>query len=448
MRQNTHFVSPFSRLRKWVDTTVRELYVFLALLILMPLCRKPTISSYWRNDPLLPTPIFNKYMRRDRFRAVLTFLQFANRDDPPDNYNNDRIWKVREVYEKLMSRYQKYFYPFKRLVIDESLVLFKGRLNFKQYIPSKVHRFGIKVFVLCDCETGYTLNMIVYTGTDIDIPKVPRKDPFGMSGTIVKKMMLPYLGKGHILYTDNWYTSPVLCQFLHDNKTGSCGTVKKTRKFMPKFTSQMTKVDDPASSDEADENNDQQQRRPRQLLRRKKNRYIQREKSGKVLAIKWNDKRAVHLLTTVHKGAIVETDKVHHRTKKRILKPDLVVDYTKNMRLVDKGDSQLSTTECLRKSSKWYIKFFMHLIDRTMLNAYNLWLVKVDMEPTKKLKLRDFVYNVSYQLLEEFGEPTSVNKGRPVEYMPDRIVDGIERHYLVHTEKVNGLRKSGVSCVR
>lgn len=111
---------------------------------------------------------------------------------------------------------------------------------------------------------------------------------------------------------------------------------------MPKSTSQITKVDDPTSSDEADENNDQPPRRKKtQLFRCKKNRDIQREKAGKILAVKWSDKRAVHLLTTVHKGAIVKTDKVHHRTKNGILKPDLVVDYTKNMRLVDKGDSQL-----------------------------------------------------------------------------------------------------------
>ena len=50
-------------------------------------------------------------------------------------------------------------------------MLYKGRLTFKQYIPSKRSRFGIKLFVLCDCKTGTILDFIVYTGTDIDIPK-------------------------------------------------------------------------------------------------------------------------------------------------------------------------------------------------------------------------------------------------------------------------------------
>lgn len=90
------------------------------------------------------------------------------------------------------------------------------------------------------------------------------------------------------------------------------------------------------------------------------------------------------------------------------MKPDLVTDYTQNMRLVDKSDSQLSNTECLRKSSKWYIKFFFHLLDTAMLNAYNMWLITREMDPSKKLKLREFVYNVAYQLLEKYGEPNNV----------------------------------------
>ena len=43
-------------------------------------------------------------------------------------------------------------------------------MAFQQYIPSKRHRFGLKFFVICDCETGYVLDMIVYTASDIDIP--------------------------------------------------------------------------------------------------------------------------------------------------------------------------------------------------------------------------------------------------------------------------------------
>ena len=41
------------------------------------------------------------------------------------------------------------FTPGKDVCIDESLVIFKGRLNFQQYIKSKRVRFGIKLSQLC-----------------------------------------------------------------------------------------------------------------------------------------------------------------------------------------------------------------------------------------------------------------------------------------------------------
>ena len=104
-------------------------------------------------------------------------------------------------------------------MIDESLILFKGKLVFKQYIFSKRHRFGIKLFVFCDCATGIILDVIVYSGMDVDISK---DDALGLCGAVVKKFMASYLNKGHILYTDNWYTSPSLSMYLAQNNTDSC----------------------------------------------------------------------------------------------------------------------------------------------------------------------------------------------------------------------------------
>jgi len=40
------------------------------------------------------------------------------------------------------------------LAVDEVNVKFKGRVIFRQYIPKKRKRFGIKIYKLCD-ESGY-----------------------------------------------------------------------------------------------------------------------------------------------------------------------------------------------------------------------------------------------------------------------------------------------------
>ena len=114
------------------------------------------------------------------------------------------------------------------------------------------------------------------------------------------------------------------------------------------------------------------------------------------------------------------------------MKPDIVIDYTKNMRLVDMSDM-------------WYHKFFFHMIDITMLIAYNFWLVKREMDPSKKLKLREFIHNVPFQLLEEFGQPTSTISSRRHAPQSDSIIDAINRHFAVPTGMLNR-QKRGLDC--
>ncbi|XP_068250592.1 piggyBac transposable element-derived protein 4-like [Palaemon carinicauda] len=329
-----------SQVQKWMDTDVHEIYVYLSLLLLMPLMKKkPVLQDYWKQDPLIPTPFFSKFITRDRFLLLTCFMHFAYNGRP---IASDRIWKIRSFFSLVVANFKRVFHPFQKIVIDESLILFKGRLVFKQYIPSKRHRFGIKLFVLCDCETGIVLDIKVYIGTDIDIPKEDQGSGLGFSGAVVMKMRAPYIDHGHILYC--------------------------------------------------------------------------------ILTI----------------GDIVNTGKVHYRTKKKICKPDVIVDYNENMRLVDKSDCQLSETECMRKSFKWYHKIILDLIDITMLNAYNIWLVKTSDPTCKQLKFREFIFNVSYQLLENSGTVTSSRLGRrghPPGEVPNRLqgAANISYYHLQHT---------------
>lgn len=120
-------------------------------------------------------------------------LDFCN--DKENCEFSDRLRKIRPVLNVFQKTFTGCLNPYQKLVIDESLVRFKGRLIFKQFIPSKRHHFGMKLFILCDCETGVILDFAVYTGTDIDIDT---SDPLGISVAVGKKLLHPYLNKGHI----------------------------------------------------------------------------------------------------------------------------------------------------------------------------------------------------------------------------------------------------------
>lgn len=156
-------------------------------------------------------------------------------------------------------------------------------------------------------------------------------------------LMKDYLGKGHTLYVDNWYTSPILFTTLYFHQTNACGTVRKKRVNMPIRQEKLEKDE------------------------------ISFRSSENLLCIKWQDRREVWMLTTLHYADIVNTQKIHYRTKSPIKKPTCVQDYNHFMGIVDKTDMVLSSIESTRKSYKWYKKFFFHLLGIGVWNAYVLF---------------------------------------------------------------------------
>jgi hypothetical protein len=114
-------------------------------------------------------------------------------------------WKIREIFDTLNVAYSKFYNPSEHLAIDEVIVLFNGRVAFKQYIPKKHKRFGIKIYKLCDM-TGYTYDMEVYLGKD---RKRATPDMTATHAT-VKQLTRKIQGSGHKLYMDNYFSSPDL----------------------------------------------------------------------------------------------------------------------------------------------------------------------------------------------------------------------------------------------
>lgn len=119
-----------SRFLHWYPPTVREMYSFLALVILMGLNPKDNYK-YWSTDPLHHMPVFSKVMSVNRFIALLQSRHFQDNTIPTDN---DRMRKIRPVFRYICNRFKATFTPFQKMVIDESLVLWRGNLYFHKYI--------------------------------------------------------------------------------------------------------------------------------------------------------------------------------------------------------------------------------------------------------------------------------------------------------------------------
>lgn len=54
-------------MKRWVDTSVPEMYKFLAVNFLMGHIRKGELESYWSVDEIEETPFFSRIMPRYRY---------------------------------------------------------------------------------------------------------------------------------------------------------------------------------------------------------------------------------------------------------------------------------------------------------------------------------------------------------------------------------------------
>lgn len=385
---NSVVVTDSSKLTMWKDTNVGEMFCFLALLMLMSHVKKPSIKEYWSKDFLVSTPLFAHVMSQNRFLLILRCLHFCNNDD--NNNNKNRLFKIEALLKHFNLVNAKVFKPFMNLCIDESLVLWKGRLIFRQYIPSKRARFGIKIFSICDCETGFCLGVIVYTGKDTQLLQCEH----GLPTKVVMTLMEPYFDKGHKLFVDNWYTSLQLFNLLVGKKVNACGTIRRNRKGIP--------IDNKLKTGEME------------VLYSDKYTYVH-----------WVDRRDVRMLSSIHNDVVMlNTEKTDRKTGVPQKKPSCILDYNNNMGAVDQGDMQLSSLRTGRKSLKWYKKLFQHILDLSVRNAMILHQIQTG----KKLSLEVFRLAVIRQLIGKFHvAKTKPKGGRPSsEEMPLRLS---ERHF-------------------
>ncbi|XP_063856907.1 uncharacterized protein LOC135098455 [Scylla paramamosain] len=134
--------------------------------------------------------------------------------------NADRLFKVRPVLDHLQSKFRSI--PMQQMCcIDEMIVPLKGNSYLKQYIPSKPHKWGFKVFALCD-TSGILNDLHVYDGP---LKPVQGEPDLGPSSNIVLQLArtIP-VNANHLLYHDNWFTSPKLMAHLATKQIYSLGT--------------------------------------------------------------------------------------------------------------------------------------------------------------------------------------------------------------------------------
>ncbi|CAH1967008.1 unnamed protein product [Acanthoscelides obtectus] len=118
------------KFKKWFPVTAGEMRVFLGLIILQSIIKKPEMRQYWSKSPLLLTPFFAKCLSNKRFEAIRSNLHFADNETfDAKHHPNPKLNKIWPIYDKLVNKFRATVTPEKHVAIDESLLLYKGRLG-------------------------------------------------------------------------------------------------------------------------------------------------------------------------------------------------------------------------------------------------------------------------------------------------------------------------------
>lgn len=145
-----------------VDWTDIEAYIGLLLLAGVYRSNNEALSSLWEAET--GRAIFRAVMSLRRFRTLSKVIRFDDRATRPARRESDKLAPIRDVWNLWVERLPLMFNPGQDITVDECLVPFRGRCPFKQYMPSKPAKYGIKIWAACDARTSYAWNMQVYTG--------------------------------------------------------------------------------------------------------------------------------------------------------------------------------------------------------------------------------------------------------------------------------------------
>ena len=136
---------------------------------------------------------------------------------------------------------QEIYIPEKSVSVDESLLLWKGRFLYKQYIPNKRSRFGIKFYELCESSSGYLWNLEMHCGKlEHDQFGTFAPSHFKMSERIVLHLSENLLDLGYKIVCDNWFSSQKLAEYLVLRNTLMLGTIRANRGVPKKLQDQPT----------------------------------------------------------------------------------------------------------------------------------------------------------------------------------------------------------------
>lgn len=142
----------------------------------------------------------------------------------------DKLAPIRDVFDSFVEKCKTAYTPFQNVTIDEKLEAFRGRCSFRQYIPSKPNRYGLKIYAMVDSKTFYTCNLEMYVGTQPNGPHLLDNS----ASALVQRLIESIRHSKRNVTCDNWFASLPLVRTLYKDFTLTfSGTIRKNKRELP-----------------------------------------------------------------------------------------------------------------------------------------------------------------------------------------------------------------------
>lgn len=356
------------------------------------------IKDYFSKDFTCNMPFFAKIFKRERFFQIFWMLHL-HQNLNNNNYPITRFSKVKNFLDYIDLKFRQNFVPGKEICVDEAVVPFKGRFSCLTYSPNKPTKWGIRMYVLADSNTGYVYSILPYFGSVTSESLIHPELP--VSARIVLHLYNNLLesipnSEGYHLYVDRYYTSVPLAEELLKMKCYLTGTIRSDRKFLPR-----------------------QIRKPTSKIRT----VIRfRSRKSKLLALSWRDKRIITILSSYDSGSMKTVSRMTRGDYQvELKKPEVILNYNKFMGGVDRAD-QFGCMYCfLRKSLKWWRKVFFWGIEVSSLNSYILYKADCKHNNSKPMSHINFIRKLVMSLIGNLCE------GETARYRTPSTTDNEER---------------------
>ena len=323
----------------------------------------------------------------------------------------DKLYLVRPVLDVILRQIEDNYVPYQDLSVDEAMIAFRGRLSFRQYLPAKPTKYGVKVWEICDARNGYCFDFDVYLGRPTG-PGGAEAREVQLGQWTVLKLTEKLRDKNYHVYFDNYFTSIPLLEELLRRGTFGCGTMRSNRKGLPQDLW-------PAAKKDKGKNVPCLEKTKKDFLINSGDSVVFQK--GQISVIAWLEKKRrkpVLIASTTTDPAsppVTVSRKQNDGRMADVPCPQAVKKYDEKMGGVDRNDALRVEYSTARMARRWWLHIFYFLFDLSVANSFILMkdspnhklYTKAGAE--KQRKLLGFRKNLAKQLIGDYRE----NRKRP-----------------------------------